>query len=86
VARTHLALGITAGSWSEADCIEAELSGRYDVFRSGRELHVADRDGAGDQLVAVLRTLEACMTGNDLGPIRLSLDGKRYVMFARAEA
>jgi hypothetical protein len=87
VARRSLALGITASNWSEADCIEAELRVRYDVFRDGRELQVADRDvGGGYQLADVLRALEQCLTGNELGPIRLSLDGKRYVMFARADA
>jgi hypothetical protein len=81
-------LGITAESGSAAGCIEAILGTRCSVARKGRRLTAGDAEGGLDEpsLSDVLNALEDCLTENRLGPVRISVDGKRYMMYARADA
>jgi hypothetical protein len=60
---------------------------RTAVTREGLVLSVTGSDPTQQTpLDALLTTLENCLTDHELHPIRLKIDGRRYVMYPRADA
>ena len=79
-------LSVIAASVADAECVVDALPAPYVVARRGKKVEVS-YDGAVEPPIApVLQALEDCLTANELPPIKLRLNGKRYTMYARADA
>ena len=85
-ARKGPLVSITPATASEADCLEADLKHDFLVRRVGSTIHVNDTPGHDAPLGALLEALEDCLTHHRLAGIRLTMDGRRYVMYPAEDA
>jgi hypothetical protein len=79
-------VSITPATAKEADCLEAALKYDFLVRRVGSQIHVNDAPGHDAPLSALLQALEDCLTYHRLAGIRLTMDGRRYVMYPAEDA
>jgi hypothetical protein len=79
-------VSITPATANEADSLEADLKHAFLVRRVGSQIHVNDAPGHDAPLSAVLQALEDCLTHHRLAGIRLTMDGRRYVMYPAEDA
>ena len=79
-------VSITPATAKEADCLEAALKHDFLVRRVGSQIHVNDAPGHDAPLSALLQALEDCLTHHRLARIRLTMDGRRYVMYPAEDA
>jgi hypothetical protein len=79
-------LSVITASTAEADCIVDALSGDYDITRRGNTITVAENSQFPDAIGALLAALEDCVIKNELPPVKVGLNGRRYTMYPRTEA
>jgi hypothetical protein len=79
-------VSISPATASEADCLEATLKHDFLVRRVGSQIHVNDAPGHDAPLSALLEALEDCLAHHRLAGIRLTMDGRRYVMYPAEDA
>ena len=77
---------ISPATKDEADCLEAALKSAFLVRRVGSQIYVNEAPGHDAPFNALLDALEDCLADNGLARIQLTVDGHRYVMFARDDA
>jgi hypothetical protein len=78
-------IAIETDTQTEAQRIEASLQD-FGVVRDGLRLTLTAPDGRGTILGSLLNALEDCLTHNRLRPVRIEVDERRYVLYARREA
>ena len=79
-------VSIAPASQHEADCLEASLKYDFLVRRVGSYIYVNDAPGHDAPLNALLDALEDCLSDYGLGRIRLTVEGRRYVMYPKEQA
>jgi hypothetical protein len=79
-------LSVITASAAEADCIADALSGDYDITRRGNKITVKQSSQLPDAIGALLSALEDCVIKNELPPVKVALNGRRYTMYPRTDA
>ena len=69
---------IRAASVEETECLVRELAA-YGPKRSQRTVVIELEDPSQRDLLALLSAIETCLIANDIGTVRLHVDGENYL-------
>jgi hypothetical protein len=79
-------LSITPSTSAEGDCLADALKAQFLVRRVGSQILVDAGPGEEPSLNVLLHALEDCLTEHHLACIRVAVNGRHYVMYARDDA